>query len=185
MASELETTPDVGDIGITPAASSALLADLIDVLIPGDESWPPARVVGVQAFVAIRLIEERGKEAFPRLMTALIHAGGPLDGLDEPARIGVVERFEREEPEMFGWLRDAAYIAYYENPFVGEVIKAKGHRYELRPHVTGYPLPRFDPARHTPRHGRGRYTPTDEVRPVDTSKLDLENSRTRRWGLER
>jgi hypothetical protein len=185
MASELETTPDVGDIGITPAASSALLADLIDVLIPGDESWPPARVVGVQAFVAIRLIEERGKEAFPRLMTALIHAGGPLDRLDEPARIGVVERFEREEPEMFGWLRDAAYIAYYENPFVAEVINAKGHRYELRPHLKGYPVSRFDPALHTPRHGRGRYIPTDKVRPVDTSKLDLENSRTQRWGLER
>jgi hypothetical protein len=185
MASELETTPDVGDIGMTPAASSALLADLIDVLIPGDESWPPGRVVGVQAFVAIRLIEERGKAAFPRLVTALIHAGGPFDGLDEPARIGVVERFEREEREMFGWLRDAAYIAYYENPFVAEVINAKGHRYELRPHVKGYPLPRFDLARHTPRHGRGRYIPTEQVRPVDTSKLDLENSRTQRWGLER
>ena len=53
MASELLTTPDVAD-GITPAASSALLADVIEVLLPGDESWPSARVVGVQAFVAVR-----------------------------------------------------------------------------------------------------------------------------------
>jgi hypothetical protein len=185
MASELETTPDVDDIGITPAASCALLADLIDVLLPGDESWPAARVVGVQALVAIRLLEERGKAAFPRLISALLAAGGPFDGLDETARVEVVENLERREPELFGWLRDAAYIAYYENPFVAEVINAKGHRYELRPHLKGYPLPRFDPARHAPRHERGRYTPTDQVRPVDVSKLDLESNRTLRWGLDR
>ena len=151
MASELQTTPDVAD-GMTPAASCALLVDLIDVLLPGDESWPSARTVGVQAFVAIRLLDERGKAAFPKLMSALLAAGGPFDGLDEAARINVVKTFEQQEPALFGWLRDAAYVAYYENPFFAEVINAKGHRYELRPHVKGYPLPRFDPAHHTPRH---------------------------------
>lgn len=35
----------------------------------------------------------------------------------------------------------------YENPFVAEVINAKGHVYELRPHIKGYPVPRFDPNR--------------------------------------
>lgn len=40
MVSELQTTPDVGDAGITPAASCALLADFIDVLLPGDEFGP-------------------------------------------------------------------------------------------------------------------------------------------------
>jgi hypothetical protein len=185
MASELETTPDVGDVGITPAASCALLADLIDVLLPGDESWPSGRAVGVQAFVAVRFLEERGKAAFPRLISALLLAGGPFEGLDEATRVSVVENFEQREPQLFGWLRDAAYVAYYENPFVAEVINAKGHRYELRPHVKGYPLPRFDPARHTPHHGRGRYTPTEQVRPVDTSKLDLGSNRTLRWGLDR
>jgi hypothetical protein len=185
MESELQTTPDVGGAGLTPAASAELLANIIDVLLPGDESWPSARVVGVQAFVAIRLLEERGKAVFPRLMSALLAAGGPFDELDETARVEVVKKFEQREPELFGWLRDAAYVAYYENPFVAEVINAKGHRYELRPHVKGYPLPRFDPARHTPHHGRGRYIPTEQVRPVDTSKLDLESNRTLRWGLDR
>jgi hypothetical protein len=118
-------------------------------------------------------------------MSALLAAGGPFDALDETVRINVVKNFEQREPELFGWLRDAAYVAYYENPFVAEVINAKGHRYELRPHVKGYPLPRFDPARHTPHHGRGRYTPTEQVRPVDTSKLDLKSNRTVRWGLDR
>jgi hypothetical protein len=118
-------------------------------------------------------------------MSALLLAGGPFERLDETARVNVVKNFEQREPELFGWLRDAAYVAYYENPFVAEVINAKGHRYELRPHVKGYPLPRFDPERHAPRHGRGRYTPTEQVRPVDTSKLDLKSNRTLHWGLDR
>jgi hypothetical protein len=183
--SDLETTPDVGDNRLTPASSCALVADLIDVLLPGDEVWPSARTVGVQGFVASRLLEERGKSVFPRLMKAVLDAGGPFERLDEETRIAVVKRFEQADPILFGWLRDAAYIAYYENPFVAEVINAKGHRYELRPHIKGYPLPRFDPAKNTPTHGRGRYTPTDQVTRIDISKLDLESNRTQAWGLKR
>ena len=185
MPVELETTPQVGDDRLTPSSSCALLADFIDVLLPGDGAWPSARSVGVQAYVAVRLLEERGKVALPGVMKALLDAGGPLEGLDEAARIDVVKRFEAAEPAVFGWLRDAAYVAYYENPFVAEVINAKGCPYELRPHIKGYPLPRFDPARDAPRHGRGRYVPTDQVRRVDTAELALESNRTQAWGLER
>ena len=103
----------------------------------------------------------------------------------EAARIDVVRRLEATEPALFGWVRDAAYVVYYENPFVAEVINARGHVYELRPHLKGYPVPRFDLARDTPRHGRGRYTPPDQVRRVDTSALDLLGGRTRTWGLKR
>jgi hypothetical protein len=183
--SELETTPEVGDNRLTPASSCALVADLVDVLLPGDGVWPSARTVGVQGFVTVRLLEERGKAVFPRLMKAVLAAGGPFEGLDEPARVEVVKRFEQADAALFGWLRDAAYIAYYENPFVAEVINAKGHRYELRPHIKGYPLPRFDPAKNAPAHGRGRYTPTDQVRRIDISTLDLESNRTQAWGLKR
>jgi hypothetical protein len=86
---------------------------------------------------------------------------------------------------LFGWVRDATYIAYYENPFVAEAIVLSGHPYELRPHIKGYPVRRFDLARDTPRHGRGRYTKTSDVRRVDISALDLESNRTQAWGLKR
>jgi hypothetical protein len=185
MDGDLATTPEVGDDGMTAMSSCALLADLVDVLLPGDGVWPSARTVGVQAFIATRLLEERGKAAFPQLMKALLNAGGPLEGLDEATRIDVVKRFEAAEPALFDWLRDAAFVAYYENPFVAEAINATGHIYELRPHIKGYALPRFDPARNTPRHGRGRYVPTDQVQRVDTSELDLESNRTQVWGLQR
>ena len=184
-ANELETTPDTGDSRLSPADAAVLLADLVDVLLPGDGTWPSGRTVGVQAFLALRLLEQRGKAALPELMRALLTAGGPLAGLEEEARIGVVQRLEAAEPELFGWVRDTTYVTYYENPFVAEVINRQGHVYELRPHLKGYPVARFDLARDTPRHGRGRFTPTGEVKRVDTAALDLSGDRTQAWGLKR
>jgi hypothetical protein len=183
--SGLETTPEVGDEKLGPAGAAKLIADFVDTLIPGQGLWPSASSVGVQGQLALRLMEERGKNALPTLVKAIEAAGGPLEKLDEPARVAVAQRFEEAEPDLFGWVRDAAYIAYYENPFVAETIVLTGHPYELRPHIKGYPVPRFDLARDTPRHGRGRYTKTSDVRRVDISGLDLESNRTQAWGLKR
>jgi hypothetical protein len=185
LTEPLETTPDTGDDRITPKAAAGMLADLVDALLPGDDSWPSGGAVGVQSILALRLLEQRGKADFAKVAQAIVASGGPLAGLDEEARIAVVRRFETSEPALFGWLRDAAYVAYYENPFVAEVINAKGHVYELRPHIKGYHIPRFDLERNTPRHGRGRYTPTEAVRRLDTKALDLESERTQSWGLKR
>ena len=179
-----DTTP-TEDEGITPRDAAGLLADLVDVLLPGDASWPSGRTVGVQSLLALRLLEQKGKRDFAKVAEAILAAGGPLSRCDEATRIAVVARFEANEPALFGWLRDAAYVTYYENPFVAEVINTKGHVYELRPHNKGYPVPRFDLARNTPQHGRGRYVPTGAVQRVDTSGLDLASDRTQTWGLKR
>jgi hypothetical protein len=183
--SELETTPEVGNDQLGPAGAATLIADFVDVLIPGEGVWPSAKTVGVQGHLALRLMEERGKNALPALVKAIEAAGGPLGPLDEPTRVAVVQRLEVAEPDLFGWVRDATYIAYYENPFVAEAIVLTGHPYELRPHIKGYPVGRFDLERDTPRHGRGRYTKTSDVRRVDISGLDLESNRTQAWGLKR
>ena len=181
----LETTPETGGGGISPSIAAGLLADFVETLLPGDGAWPSGSTVGVQSLLALRLLEQRGKRDFAKVADALLEAGGPLAGLDEEARVVIVRRFEASEPALFGWLRDTAYVTYYENPFVAEVINAKGHVYELRPHIKGYPVPRFDPALNTPRHGRGRYVPTDAVQRVDTSGLDLASDRTQTWGVNR
>jgi hypothetical protein len=182
--SELETTPEA-DEALGAAGGCALIADLVETLLPGEGKWPSGRDAGVQHPLANRLIEERGRGSLPALAKALRDAGGPLRGLDEAARIAVVQRLQAAEPQLFGWVRDAAYVAYYENPFVAEAINEQGLRYELRPHIKGYPLPRFDLARDTPKHGRGRYIKTADVRRVDISSLDLESNRTQAWGLKR
>lgn len=177
--------PDPEPGGATPKAAAGMLADLVDVLLPGDASWPSGRTVGVQALLALRLLQQRGAAGLARVGQVILASGGPMDGLDEPARVALVERFAASEADLFGWVRDTAYVTYYENPFVAEVINAKGHIYKLRPHIHGYPVPRFDPERNTPRHGRGRFVPTEAVRRVNTAALDLASERTQAWGLQR
>jgi hypothetical protein len=171
----------------TPSSAIAakLLADFVEVLLPGGGDWPSGVTVGVQATLAIRLVEERGEGDLARLAQAILKAGGPFADQPEERRVAIAEALEAAEPELFGWVRDAAYYAYYESPYVVAVINAQGHPYRLRPHVKGYPLPRFDPARDAPKHGRGGYVPTEAVRPVDISALDLDSDRTQAWGLKR
>ena len=167
------------------AAAARLLADLVDLLLPGGGDWPSGATVGAQSALAMRLVEERGEGDLAKLAQAILRAGGPLAEQPEERRIAIVQAFEAAEPELFGWVRDAAYYAYYESPYVVAVINAQGHPYRLRPHVKGYPLQRFDPARDAPTHGRGRWLATGAVRPVDISTLDLDSDRTQAWGLKR
>ena len=77
-----------------------------------------------------------------------------------------------EHPDLFKLLRNATYLAYYESPAVIRAIQALGQPYRAMPGRDGYPLPPFDLERDRPRHGRGHYVPTDEVRRVDLSGLD-------------
>ncbi|MFO1056696.1 MAG: hypothetical protein U1E53_06970 [Dongiaceae bacterium] len=155
----------------TAHAQAAELAALVDILIPGDARWPAASTVGVQGVVAARLLTARGEGAVASVAAALAACGGPLAGKDEAARIAVVAALERTEPALFAFLRNAACFAYYEHPVVVAVVQSLGQPYVAMPHAEGYALPPFDPARDTPRHGRGRWTATDAVRRVDLSAL--------------
>jgi hypothetical protein len=189
MTTEAPLSPpaedDAAASGLSPTAAAALLRDFVDVLIPGDSLWPSAGNVGAQALLARRLVESFGNGALDRVADAVLAAGGPLSDRSEEERVAIVRQLEAQEPDLFGWLRDATYIAYYESPLVAAAINASGHRYELRPHLKGYPQRPFDLDRDFPRHGRGRYLATEAVRRVDTSGLDLETERTGAWGLER
>jgi hypothetical protein len=162
--------------------TARLLAALVDTLLPGDAGWPSASVVGVQAVLAARLAQERGEDALDDVVDALRGDAAALLGGDEAARVAAVAAWETRDRALFGWVRDAAYMAYYESPVVVRAINADGSPYKLVAHVTGYKLPRFDLARDTPRHGRGRYIPTGAVRRVAVETLDLADERTQNWG---
>ncbi len=149
------------------------LRELVDVLIPGEgEEWPSASLAGVHGLLGFRLQELRGEGAVQALAAALDSCGGPLTALDEEGRVAVVARLEQEQPELFTAVRNAAYLAYYESPAVIPAIQALGQPYRAIPYIGGYPQEPFDPERDRPRHNRGSYIPTDEVRPVDLSGLD-------------
>jgi hypothetical protein len=170
---------------LPPSEGAALLADLVDVLIPGGGGWPSAASIGVQGLVAMRLTEQSGELELGQIAAAIIDAGGPFDGRTPEERIQIVARFEAAQPDLFERLRAATILAYYESPFVAEAIRRLGRPYQLKPHVTGYPMTPFDFAKDTPRHGRGSYLKTADVQRVDTSGLHLDEIRTERWGLER
>jgi hypothetical protein len=154
-------------------ALAAELAALVDVLVPGDGAFPCASEVGVQAKLADRLTLMRGEGAVHALIEALATAGGPLARLDREGRTTVLARIERERPEDFLLIRNIVYLSYYESPAVHEAIRAMGFTYHATPLPTGYEVGRFDPATDTPRHRRGAFVPTDEVRRVDLSQLDF------------
>jgi hypothetical protein len=171
--------------GLSPVQATAILRDLVDVLIPGDESWPSASAVGVQGLIAVRLFEDAGDDCLPQIVSALLAAGGPLADHDEAGRVAIVTRFSKEQPALFERTRAATTLAYYEHPFVVEAIRTLGRPYRLTPHLIGYPMKAFDMAEDRPRHDRGFYLKTDAVQTLDISGLKLDETRTKRWGLDR
>ena len=157
----------------TDADLARLLADLADVLIPGTGRWPSASQAGVHGVLAARLLEVRGPRGIDEVAAAIQHCGGPLADRSAADRVAIVARFEAEDAALFALVRTAAYLAYYESPAIVGVIAALGHAYRAMPHAGGYPVPPFDSERDRPRHGRGRWIATAEVRRVDLSCLDF------------
>ena len=151
---------------------SAMLHDLVDVLIPGEEEWPSASLAGVHGILGMRLLETMGDDALLRVEAALLASGGPLATLDEDGRVVVVTKLEALEPGLFTVIRTATYLAYYESPSVIPQVRASGQPYDPIPILKGYHLEPFDRERDRPRHNRGFFIPTDQVKPVDISNLD-------------
>lgn len=162
--------------------AARLLAALVDTLLPGDDGWPAGATVGVQAVLATRLAQDRGAGAVETVIDALRADAAALLGDDVAAREAAVAGWEARDRTLFGWVRDAAFSAYYESPLVALAIAAHGHPYKLLPHVTGYKLARFDPQRDMPTHGRGAWIATDAVVRVPVETLDLADERTHAWG---
>ena len=152
-------------------AIAQLLAGFVDVLIPGDDNWPSASSVGVQAVLASRLTDLDGEMAVERLVERLGAKGG-FAGKSEAERTAIVADIEGDDAEFFKLIRNAVYLAYYESPAAAARIRSLGYAYELRPHISGYAMPAVDPDRDRPQHQRGFYTPTEEVRRVELSRLD-------------
>lgn len=155
-----------------PRARARLVEALVAVLLPGDGDFPSGAEAGVQGKLAERLLETSGADGLERVIAGL--AG--LAGLAEAAEGGteLVRAFEQAEPALFGEVRNIAYLTYYESPFVQEAIRALGFAYNAAPLPKGYGVGRFDETTDRPRHGRGHYVKTNEVRRVDLSGLDLE-----------
>ena len=162
---ELEKPPPMAH------AVANILADFVDVLIPGDDDWPSASKVGVQAVLASRLADLDREDDIDRIVEFIGAAGG-FAGKSEVERTAIVADLERQHAELFKLVCHAVYLAYYESPAAAARIRSLGFSYKLRPHIGGYAMPPVDAIRDRPHHGRGAYVRTEDVRRLDLSELE-------------
>jgi hypothetical protein len=153
------------------ARLAQMLCDLVDTLLPGEGDWPTASKIGVQGVLAVRLLEALGESALETVDAAITACGGPLGAGDGAGRVAVLQKLEETQPKLFTLLRTASYLAYYENPAVILQVRSLGQPYQAMPIHRGYDVGHFDMDRDRPRHNRGRYVATKDVRRVDLSKL--------------
>ncbi len=154
--------------------ADAAVTELMATLLPGGAGFPPARDTGMAAVLAERL--RLADASLPARLLAALTARGPGPAGAE-AWQEAVARLEAVEPKLFAELRKYTYLTYYEQPAVIAAIRALGFRYNDQPLPEGYPDDPFEPGRDAPRHNRGRWLATDEIRPVDVSGLGLESVR--------
>lgn len=148
-----------------------MLRGLIDTLLPGGHGFPPAGETGMAGLLAARL-----QAADPTLLSRVADGLRTQGALPDSAAgwHDATARLEASEPKLFDEVRKYAYLTYYEQPGVIAAIRALGLRYNDAPLPDGYPAEPFDPGKDTPRHTRGRWIATEQVRPIDVSRLGLE-----------
>ena len=156
-----------------PLGLATLLRDLVDVLHSRRRPWPSASMVGVQGVLAMRLLEAQGETGADELGagTARMWRTAGTSGCRRPGRRWCGS-LEAAEPALFKLVRNATYLAYYENPAVVRPFRALGQPYQAMPGAKGYPLPAFDLEHDRPRHERGHYIRTEDVKPLDLSVLE-------------
>lgn len=150
------------------------LQSLIDTMLPGGHGFPAAGATGMAGLLAARL------HAADSALLGRLHAGLRVHGALPDGAKGwhdAVTRLEANEPKLFDEVRKYAYLTYYEQPGVIAAIRALGLRYNDAPLPEGYPAEPFDAATDAPRHARGRWIATEQVQPVDASRLGLEETR--------
>ena len=151
-------------------AEAQELALLVNVLIPGDDLFPPAAEAGAQGLLADRLRERIGLDGVDQVLAALgVAAGGSLAALDPETRVVAVARFQEQEPQLFALMLNTLYYSYYQLPLVVQAIRELGIVYNDAPQPLGYDLPPFEPIPGVtvPTMPRGSYKATDEVTRID------------------
>lgn len=147
---------------------------LMDALLPGGAGFPSAGATGMGGVLLARL--RTADAALPARVAGALRARGDLPG-DAAQWCEAARQLEAVEPKLFGEVRKYAYLTYYEQPAVIAAIRSLGFRYNDSPLPDGYPGEPFVPEHDAPRHGRGRWIATGDVKRLDLSRIGLEETR--------
>jgi hypothetical protein len=134
-----------------------------NALLPGDDLFPRASETGI-----LRTLD--------RLPAGLAQALGPIAALEPDARVARMEQLQAENPALFAEAQKTVYLAYYEQPEVIAAIRAMGIPYHSVLLPEGYDIAPFDPLIDTPRHRRGAWVATENVRPLDLAPLTRQET---------
>ncbi len=153
---------------ITDRASE--LGLLVDVLVPGDDLFPPASVAGAHGLLAERLRDRLGVDGVDDVLDALAVATGgvSITTLAADERVTAVQRLEANEPALFAVMINALYYSYYQSPLVVSAVRNLGVEYNDAPQPRGYAMQPFvpTPGVGVPSQPHGFYLQTDQVRRV-------------------
>lgn len=155
---------DVKGYRVTPAEIARTLALFVDVLIPGDDVFPPASVAGTQGLTAERLRGRYG-ERIPAELAARLNAEESFAAASAKRKTEIVAAFERDEPVFFGNVYAVVNYSYYQQPVVIAAIQSLGHDYRANPQPDGYILPKHSmtPGVDIPMKPKGFYKWTEEI----------------------
>jgi hypothetical protein len=150
---------------------SGELGPLVDVLLPGDDLFPPASVAGAHGLLAERLRDRLGVDGVDDVLDALgVATGGvSLTTLAADERVTAAQRLEANEPALFAVMLNALYYSYYQSPLVVSAVRNLGIEYNDAPQPLGYAMQPFvaTPGIGVPSQPHGFYLQTDQVRHVD------------------
>lgn len=146
--------------GITPDEIDLILR-LADAMIPGKTVWPQPSTTDLGRFIREHCKRDADVAALRNVVAAFQSSG--------TAPQQFLEQHQRAAAGEFRVLIDFVYLGYYSRPEVVRAIQSECEcDYISPPQPSGYRMPlEFD----VKPSQRGRYTPTVEVRRVDTSSL--------------
>lgn len=154
-----------------PKQTAATLAALVNVILPGDATFPSAAEVGVHLWLMEKMRAEYDVATIDHV-AGLLNQDGEFAAQTADKQTAIIAQFERDHPDLFGFMRNAIYLGYYQTPPVVQAVRALGRDYNHAPQPDGYQLAPFDPAT-LPEVKRGYYIPTDAVQRVDLSGIDM------------
>lgn len=146
-----------------PDVSRASLAAALATLLPGGEAFPSAAEVGLAEVVATVPCPST-VESIARLLERLDERAGRggLAGAAPKRRLRLMHEAEAGD-EAFPVLLRTAYLCYYAQPSVVELLRLEGHDVNDAPQPRGYAMEPFDQSL-LPASPRGSFVPTDAVR---------------------